>query len=90
MAHSKQSRKRIRQNAKRRTRNKAKASEVKTLMKRLQDAVAAGDKAAAAAMLPLLTKKIDKAAKSSVLHKNTAARRKSLVARAVAGSKGKS
>ena len=87
MAHSKQSRKRIRQNDKRRLRNKAKSSEVKTILKRLQEVVSKGDKAAATAMLPLVCKKIDKAAKSSVLHKNTAARRKSLVARMVAATK---
>ena len=87
MAHSKQARKRIRQNEKRRVHNKAQSSEVKTLIKRLQDAVAKGDKAGATAMLPLVCKKLDKAAKTNVLHKNTAARRKSLVARMVAGVK---
>ena len=66
-------------------RNKARASEVRTLMKRLREAVAKGDKAAATAMLPIVCKKIDKAAKTHVLHKNTASRRKSLVARMVAG-----
>ncbi len=87
MAHSKQSRKRIRQNDKRRLRNKAKSSEVKTILKRLQEVVSKGDKAAATAMLPLVCKKIDKAAKANVLHKNTASRRKSLVARLVAATK---
>jgi small subunit ribosomal protein S20 len=84
MAHSKQARKRIRQNEKRRLRNKSQSSEVKTLMKRLQEAVAKGDKAAATAILPLVCKKIDKAAKSHVLHRNTASRKKSLVTRMVA------
>lgn len=87
MAHSKQARKRIRQNETRRVRNKARTSEVKTLMKRLQDAVAKHDKAAATAMLALVCKKIDKAAKAHVIHKNTASRKKSLVARLVAGVK---
>lgn len=87
MAHSKQSRKRIRQNEKRRVANKAKTSEMKTLIKRLEAAVQKGDKAAASAMLPMVCKKIDKAAKANVIHKNTAARRKSLVARLVARAK---
>ena len=86
MAHSKQARKRIRQNETRRLRNKARSSEVKTLIKRLQDAVDKGDKAAATAMLPLVCKKIDKAAKTNVIHKNTASRKKSLAARLVAGA----
>lgn len=84
MAHSKQARKRIKQNETRRLRNKGRATEVKTLMKRLQEAVDKGDKSAATAMLPLVCKKIDKAAKTSVLHKNTASRKKSLAARLVA------
>jgi small subunit ribosomal protein S20 len=83
MAHSKQARKRIRQNETRRLRNKARSSEVKTLMKRLEAAVAKGDKEAATALLPLVCKKIDKAAKTHVIHKNTASRKKSLVARMV-------
>lgn len=87
MAHSKQARKRIRQNEKRRLRNKAQSSEVKTLLKRLQDVVSKGDKAAATAMLPLVCKKIDKAAKTAVFHKNTASRKKSLVTRMVAAVK---
>lgn len=87
MAHSKQARKRIRQNETRRLRNKSRSSEVRTLMKRLQEAVTKGDKAAATAMLPVLCKKIDKAAKTHVIHKNTASRKKSLVARLVAGVK---
>lgn len=87
MAHSKQSRKRIRQTEKRRVANKSKTSEMKTMMKRLEAAVQQGDKAAAAAMLPLVVKKIDKAAKANVIHKNTAARRKSLVARMVSAPK---
>ncbi|MEZ5964799.1 MAG: 30S ribosomal protein S20 [Planctomycetota bacterium] len=85
MAHSKQARKRIRQNETRRLRNKGRSSEMRTLMKRLQEAVAKGDKATAVAMLPTVCKKIDKAAKTHVIHKNTASRKKSLVARLVAG-----
>lgn len=87
MAHSNQARKRIRQNEKARVRNKARSSEMRTLIKRLEAAVAAGDKAGAAALLPGVCKKIDKAAKTNVLHKNTASRRKSKMARLIAATK---
>lgn len=87
MAHSNQARKRIRQNEKARLRNKSRSSEMRTMIKRLEAAVAAGDKATAAALLPGVCKKIDKAAKTNVLHKNTAARRKSKMARLIAAAK---
>ena len=83
MATSNQSNKRIRQNEKRRLRNKALTSAYKTNLKKLLDAAKAGDKKTVETLLASTLSKIDKAAKSSVLHKNTAARRKSLVMRAV-------
>lgn len=83
MATSNQSNKRIRQTEKRRTRNKALTSAYKTNMKKLLDAAKAGDRKTVESLLSSTLSKIDKAAKSNVLHKNTAARRKSLVMRAV-------
>ncbi len=82
MTHSKQSAKRVRQTEKRRLRNKAKASTVRTLMKRILTAADSGDVATVDANLTPTLKKIDKAAKTNVLHKNTAARRKSRAMRA--------
>jgi small subunit ribosomal protein S20 len=87
MAHSKQALKRARQSERNRLANKAKLSRLKTSMKALMALVAAGDKAKAAAMLPAVCQKIDKAAQTKVIHKNTAARRKSSAARAVAAMK---
>lgn len=87
MAHSKQALKRARQSERNRLANKAKLSRLKTSMKALMTAVAAGDKAKASAMLPAVCKVIDKAAQTKVIHANTAARRKSVAARAVAGMK---
>ncbi|MCC6672837.1 MAG: 30S ribosomal protein S20 [Planctomycetes bacterium] len=84
MATSISSNKRIRQNEKRRIRNRALSSAYKTTMKRLLQAVEKGDRAAAEAALNEALARIDKAAKSSVLHKNSAARKKSQVMRAVA------
>jgi small subunit ribosomal protein S20 len=84
MAHSNQARKRIRQNEKRRIHNKAKSSAMKTYMKRLADAVRGGDRSAAEKVLVETCKHIDKAAKTNVIHKNTAARRKGQLMRLVA------
>jgi small subunit ribosomal protein S20 len=70
--------KRNRQNEKRRVRNKAVKSELKT---RIKSALNAGDddKALAGAM-----SRIDKAASNGVIHKNAAARRKSRLMKAIA------
>ncbi|MBP8300037.1 MAG: 30S ribosomal protein S20 [Planctomycetes bacterium] len=87
MAHSKQALKRARQGERNRVANKAKLTRVKSALKALMAVVAAGDATKAKAMLPALCKTIDKAAQTHVLHKNTAARKKSLVARAVGSMK---
>jgi small subunit ribosomal protein S20 len=83
MAHSKQALKRARQSEKNRLANKARLSRLKTSMKALMALVAAGDKAKATTLLPSVCKAIDKAAETHVIHKNTAARRKSLATRSV-------
>ena len=83
MAHSKQAKKRIRSNEKNRIHNKGITSSMRTEMKRLLTAVEAGDKAAAKAALPVAMRKIDKAAKINLLHDNNAARKKSLLMRAI-------
>jgi small subunit ribosomal protein S20 len=87
MAHSKQARKRIRQNEKNRIANKAKISRVKTGIKAVLTAVQAGDKAKASALALAACRTIDKAAKTRVIHANNAARHKSQVMRAVAAMK---
>ncbi|HHI68646.1 MAG TPA: 30S ribosomal protein S20 [Planctomycetes bacterium] len=84
MAHTKSAKKRIRQNERDRLANKAKKSAMKTFTKKVLAAVAAGDLEGAKKVLPFAMKKIDKAAKTHVIHKNTAARKKSKVCRAVA------
>ena len=85
MTHSKQAQKRVRQTERDRLANKAKMSRMRTEMKKLLTAVESGDKGTAQAALPGVHKLIDKAAKSHIIHANTAARKKSLVTRAVAG-----
>ena len=83
MAHSKQAKKRIRTNEKNRVHNKGMSSEMRTEMKRVLTAVAAGDKAGAQAALPVAMRKIDKAAKNNLVHSNNADRKKSMLMRAI-------
>ena len=77
MAHSLSAKKRIRQNAKRRTISRARKSQVKTQIKRLEVSVEKGDIEAASEQLKLVTRKLDKTAATSTMHKKTAARKKS-------------
>ena len=56
-------------------RNKAIKSKIKTLSKKVEAAVQAGDKAVAAQALKVTSAEIDKACSKGVYHKNTAARK---------------
>lgn len=78
MATSKQSQKRIRTNEKTRIANKAVRGAMKTAVKQV---ISATEPAAAREALVAAMKKLDKAAKSGVIHKNAASRRKSRLAR---------
>ena len=83
MANIKSQLKRIKTNEKARLRNKAVKSELKTHVRRVREAVAAGDKEAATAALSLASKKLDKAVSKGVIHANQAANRKSAIAKSV-------
>ena len=80
MANIKSQKKRIRTNEAARMRNKAVKSELKTLTKHVQSAVAEGD---AEAALKTVTKRLDMAAAKHVIHKNQASNRKSGLAKLV-------
>ena len=79
----------MRQSVKRRMHNRITKKVIKTLTKRTLASVAAKDFEKAAADLKLATAKIDKAGARRVLHPNTAARRKSSLARAYAAAMAK-
>jgi small subunit ribosomal protein S20 len=74
MANIKSQKKRNIQNEKRRQRNKAVRSEMKTRTKAAQDGITAGADDADA-RTQAAQKRIDKAASAGVIHKNQAARR---------------
>jgi small subunit ribosomal protein S20 len=75
VANIKSQKKRILTNARRRERNKAVRSELKTRVKLAVTAAEAGQEDAGEA-LRLAIKRLDKAATKGVIHKNQAARRK--------------
>ncbi|MCI9102250.1 MAG: 30S ribosomal protein S20 [Lachnospiraceae bacterium] len=83
MANIKSAKKRILVNETKAARNKAIRSKVKTAIKKVDAAVAAGDKAAAQAALLAATTEIDKAATKGVYHKNNSARKVSRLAKMV-------
>ncbi|MBC9944018.1 30S ribosomal protein S20 [Leucobacter sp. cx-328] len=84
MANIKSQLKRIKTNLKATERNRAYKSELRTLIRKTRESIAAGDKTAAEANLKVATRKLDKAVSKGVLHKNNAANRKSKLAAQVA------
>lgn len=80
MANIKSQIKRNRTNEKRRIRNQAVKSELKTMIRKTREAVEAGDKAAAEENLRVASRKLDVAVSKGVIHKNQAANRKSRLA----------
>ena len=89
MAHSLQAKKRARQNAKRKTINRARKSQVKTQIKHFEAALSEGNMEAASEHYRLVTKKLDKTAATSTMHKKTAARKKSRLAKRLNALKAK-
>jgi small subunit ribosomal protein S20 len=86
MPNIKQQKKRVRTAGQDRLENVRYRSTVKTLTRRLRDAVADGDAETIAAAHVRLVRAIDKAAARGALHRNTAARRKSQAAQLVSSS----
>lgn len=81
MPNIKSAKKRVLVTEKKSERNKAIKSEVKTVIKKFLAVVASGDKAAATAMFPDTCSVIDSAVSKGVLKKNTAANKKSGLAK---------
>lgn len=82
MANIKSQIKRIKTNEKARLRNKSVRSSIKTAARKFRDAVTAGDAAAISNELRDASKALDIAVAKGVLHKNTAANKKSSMAKA--------
>jgi small subunit ribosomal protein S20 len=83
MANIKSQQKRILTNEKARQRNQSIKSAVKTSIRKVREAVAAGNKAEAVELHRAAAQKLDKAATKGVIHANQAANKKSALAKLV-------
>ena len=81
MAHSLSAKKRIRQNIKSRGRNRWRKQQVKEAVRVFDEALRAGEMDKAAEQLKVVYRRLDQVAAKGTIHKNTAARRKSRLAR---------
>lgn len=77
MANSPQSKKRARQNLRRLDINKARRSRIRTHLRKVEEAIASGDKDAAAAALRAAQPELMRGVTKGVYHKNTASRKMS-------------
>ena len=80
MANSPQAKKRARQNAARFAVNKMRRSRIRTYLRAVEEAIASGDQAAAAAALKAAQPEIMRGVTKGVMHKNTASRKVSRLA----------
>jgi small subunit ribosomal protein S20 len=81
MANTPQARKRIRRNARRAQINRTRVSRIRTFVKQVEAALAAGDKNQAVEALKRVQPELDRGVAKGVLHKNTAARKLSRLTR---------
>ena len=77
MANSPQAKKRARQNEKRFAINKARRSRIRTYLRKVEEAIASGDKDAASAALKAAQPELMRGVTKGVYHKNTASRKMS-------------
>ena len=87
MAHSKQARKRLRQDVDRRLRNRAAKSSLRTAVKKFSAIVETGDAEAVAAAYKAVQKRADKIVQKGIITKGTAARMKSRLLKSAARAK---
>jgi small subunit ribosomal protein S20 len=84
MANTPQAKKRIRRNDKRAEINGARMSRIRSFVKKVESAIAGGDKTAAADALKAAQPELARGVASGVLHKNTVARKMSRLSKRVA------
>lgn len=81
MPNIKSAEKRVRQNVKRELRNRRTKSMLKTSIRRFEESLQSGNMDEAKVTLNAAVRQIDRAATRGVVHKNTAARKKSRLSR---------
>lgn len=75
MANTKSAKKMVRKIAKRTEVNKARRSRMRTFIRKVEEAIAAGDKAAANEALKAAQPEIMRAAQKGIMHKRTSSRK---------------
>jgi small subunit ribosomal protein S20 len=85
MANTAQSKKRARQSEARYAVNKARRSRIRTFLRKVEEAIASGDQAAAAAALKAAQPELARGVTKGIMHKNTVARKMSRLASRVKG-----
>ena len=80
MPNTKSAERRSRNSARKCQLNKSRKSKVKTLVRRFDELIKGGKKEEATATLPLVASALDKAAKTGVIHRRNADRKKSRLA----------
>jgi small subunit ribosomal protein S20 len=83
MANTKSAKKATRKIARRTEVNKARRSRMRTYVRTVEDAIASGDKAAAAAALKAAEPELVRAAQKGMIHRQTASRKVSRLAHRV-------
>ena len=84
MANTPQAKKRIRRNQRRAEINRTRVSRIRTFVKQVESAIAAGDKKQALAALEKVQPELGRGVAKGALHKNTAARKYSRLTRRIA------
>lgn len=77
MANSPQAKKRARQNERRAAVNKNRRSRIRTFLRKVEEAIASGDKEAAAGALRAAQPELMRGVTKGIMHKNTASRKMS-------------
>lgn len=87
MAITKSAKKALRQNLKRRVRNSQKKEKLKKLLKEVRGLISQKKTDEAKKLLPKVYKFLDKAAKTGIVKKNTASRKKSRISKSILKSR---
>ena len=88
MPNTASAKKRMRQDAVRRIRNRSRKSTIRTQLRKVREAIAAKDLEKSQTEFRALVKKLDRAAARNVIHANAAARTKSRVSAAIKALQG--
>ena len=85
MPHHESAEKRLRQTEKRTAVNRARMSRVRTFVKKVETAIASGDRGAALAAFQVAQPELHRATTKGVMHRNTVARKLSRLSARISG-----